>query len=73
MRQALCCGCAVKRGRIEEGSNRKSENGIIFPADSSGKPIVDDDRAAMQDSPIYRTAQVGDEQIVLAGDVFKII
>lgn len=56
MRQALCCGCAVKRGRIEEGSNRKSENGIIFPADSSGKPIVDDDGPAAQHSPIDRAA-----------------
>lgn len=33
-----------------------SENGIIFPADSSGKSIVDNHGAAMDNPPVDRAA-----------------
>ena len=48
------------------------EKRIIFPADPSGKSIVDNDRAAMDQPPVDRAAEIGGQQIIFMGNILEI-
>ena len=48
------------------------ENRIIFPADSSGEPIINNNRAVTEYSPIGGAAQIGDKKIIFTGDITEI-